>query len=75
MKPQQSKLKQQQAQSETKLDAVQQAAAREFQSAEEVIRADFAQTKVPDAVKTRLADSLARESPKPKGPWWKRMFS
>ena len=77
MKQQSSKLREQeQAQAQARQQARELAGAREFQSAEEVIRADVAQTKVPEAVKTRLTDSLAKEPPpKSKGPWWKRFIS
>ena len=47
--------------------------ARAFQSSEEMLRFDAAQTIVPESVKTRLADSVAKE-PRPKKSWWQRLF-
>lgn len=48
----------------------QQSAAREFATAEEVLRADAAQTTVPPAVTQRLNESI-RQEPKPRS-WWQR---
>jgi hypothetical protein len=45
--------------------------AREFASAEELLRYDAAHTTVPPAVAQRLQKSAA-ELPAPKRPWWKR---
>lgn len=48
---------------------------RNFEEAEEVLRADREQTVVPEALAGKLAGSIAAE---PKSahdkPWWKRMF-
>ncbi len=51
-------------------------AAHEFATAEEMLRADAAQTPVPPAVKTRLAESVQKEAPpeKPRS-WWKRLIN
>ena len=48
----------------------------EFNSAEEMLRLDAAQTEVPPAVEVRLAESIQQEPAEPAdaGPWWKRMF-
>jgi hypothetical protein len=78
MEPQSSKLQhrqqeetvaQQQQQSEQKTTA------REFQSVEEALRADVAQTIVPETVKTRLAESVSKEpgQAKPRS-WWRRLL-
>ncbi len=50
-------------------------AAQSFENAEEVIRADRAQTSVPPALGDRIAESLSRE-PQAVAPksWWKRLF-
>lgn len=50
-------------------------AAQSFENAEEVIRADRAQTPVPPALGDRIADSLSRE-PQAVAPksWWQRLF-
>ena len=53
---------------------VQQQQAREFANVEELLREDAANVEVPEAVKTRLADSLAQEMPAKSGPWWKKLF-
>jgi len=76
MKPDSSKLKQQQQQATVATRSTQSAAtAHEFNSPEEMIRADAAQTQVPESVKTRLADSVAREpAPKRPRPWWRRFL-
>jgi hypothetical protein len=63
---QQEQLSQAQSQS-------QQTAAREFASAEEVLREDRRQTAVPPAVEQRLSKSIEK-LPKPGRPWWKRLM-
>ena len=50
----------------------QETAAREFATAEELLRADASQIEVPPAVERRLDASLQRE-PKPARPWWRRL--
>jgi hypothetical protein len=47
-------------------------AAREFTSAEELLRHDAAQTIVPVAVAKRLDESIQLE-PKPERSWWRRL--
>ena len=49
---------------------------REFNSAEEMLQLDAAQTEVPPAVEVRLAESIQQEPSEPAdaAPWWKRMF-
>ena len=76
MKPKQSKLQQQQHEEQTTTQqAAHKAEAREFQSAEEMMRFDAGQTRVPDSVKSRLADSLAREQkPEQSTSWWRRLL-
>ena len=49
-----------------------QGAAREFTSAEELLRHDAAQTVVPVAVAKRLGESIQVE-PKPERSWWQRL--
>ena len=51
----------------------QQTPAREFASAEELLREDASQTTVPPAIAERLSQSLQRE-PKPERSWWKRLL-
>ena len=46
--------------------------AREFQTAEELLRHDAGQTQVPPAVAQRLDESIQHE-PKPARPWWRRL--
>ncbi len=46
---------------------------REFESVEELLRHDAAQTPVPTELAARVRDSVARE-PTPKTGWWRRMF-
>ncbi len=49
--------------------------ARAFQTSEEMLRFDAAQTLVPESVKLRLADSVAKEPhAKSQRPWWQRLF-
>ena len=50
----------------------QKTAAREFATAEELLRADASQAEVPPAVEQRLGESILRE-PKPARPWWRRL--
>ena len=49
--------------------------AREFASAEELLRHDAAQTVVPPAVQERLQCSLALEPKPPEKRGWRRFFS
>jgi len=61
-------------QTDSKLEATAgQERACEFASVEEMIRTDQDQIEVPPVIAERLNQSIARE-PKPKTPWWKRMF-
>ena len=69
---QESKQREQAAGVETKEESRQQA--REFQNAEELLREDAAHVEVPEAVKARLADSIAQEMPAKSGSWWKKLF-
>jgi hypothetical protein len=52
----------------------QQTTAREFATAEELLRFDAKQTEVPPGVAQRLGRSLQKE-PRPARPWWRRWFS
>jgi hypothetical protein len=47
--------------------------AREFNSAEELLRHDAAQTRVPPEIAARLRESIANE-PRPQKSWWQKMF-
>jgi hypothetical protein len=49
------------------------ATARQFTTAEEVLRFDASQTDVPAALVERLQNSIRREPPV-SSPWWKRWF-
>jgi len=51
----------------------QQTTAREFATAEEMLRADAAQTTVPPAVAERLGHSI-EALPKPATSWWRRLL-
>ena len=53
--------------------SAQHGSAREFRSAEELLRYDAAQTEVPPAIAARLRKELA-ELPPPKMTWWQRWF-
>ncbi len=48
-----------------------QAAAREFATAEELLRHDAAQTQVPPVIAERLTQSIAKLPGKPQS-WWQR---
>jgi len=79
MKQNSSKLQQGQKEETVQAGTTQQnqnVTAHEFAIAEEMLRADAAQTEVPPAVKTRLAESVRKESPpeKPRS-WWKRLIN
>lgn len=50
-----------------------QAAAREFNSVEELLRHDARQTPVPPGIAARLQQSLGSEAA-PARPWWRRLF-
>ena len=56
-----------QAQSETH-------SVREFASAEELLRADAAQTEVPPEIAARLKKSAAQIQPPAVRPWWKTLL-
>ena len=45
----------------------------EFQSPEDLLRHDAAQTDVPPAIARRLSQSIA-QSPPPRRPWWRRLM-
>jgi hypothetical protein len=47
--------------------------ALEFQSPEELLRHDAAQTTVPPEIARRLSQSIA-ESPAPRRPWWRKLL-
>jgi hypothetical protein len=51
----------------------QQTSAREFASAEDLLRHDASQTTVPPAIAERLSQSLQNE-PKPERSWWRRLM-
>ena len=69
-----SKLRQQQAEQTAELSSQSEArAATEFNSVEELIRADAARHPPPEAIADRLKDSIARE-PVRREPWWRRLF-
>ena len=67
-----SRLQQQQQQEQVEEQQQKQTTERVFETAEEVIRYDAAQTVPPASIGTRLKDSVAHEPP-PK-PWWRRLF-
>ena len=69
---QESKLREQASGVEARQES--QVQAREFASAEEMLREDTAHVEVPEAVKSRLAESIAQEMPAKSGPWWKKLF-
>jgi hypothetical protein len=52
-------------------NAATQSTAREFATAEELLRHDAAQTEVPPAIAERLTQSIAKLPPQPKR-WWQR---
>ena len=49
------------------------AGALEFQTAEELLRHDAAQTVVPPEIARRLSQSIA-QSPAPRRSWWRKLF-
>jgi hypothetical protein len=69
---QQTKLSQEQQQQATE-HQTQQPAAREFATAEELLRYDADHTPVPPVIAQRLKKSTG-ELPGPKTAWWKRLF-
>ena len=52
---------------------LQKSTAREFASAEELLRHDVSQTTVPPAIAQRLSQSIQKE-PKPAQSWWRRLM-
>jgi hypothetical protein len=47
--------------------------AMEFQTAEELLRHDAAQTAVPPEIARRLSQSIAQAAP-PRRPWWRKLL-
>ncbi|HXI73611.1 MAG TPA: hypothetical protein VNN22_24980 [Verrucomicrobiae bacterium] len=52
----------------------QQQAANEFESSDELLRFDAAQTTVPPEIAQRLQKSTAHINPPTARPWWKNIF-
>ncbi len=76
MKPQSSKLQQQQKEETVAAQHLeQQAVARGFATVEEMLRFDALQNPVPESVKTRLTESVQKEprAEKPRS-WWRRLL-
>jgi len=69
---QQTKLSQEQQQQATE-HQTQQPAAKEFATAEELLRYDAANTPVPPVIAQRLQKSTG-DLPGPKPAWWKRLL-
>jgi hypothetical protein len=69
---QSSKVREQSAQSDSKMEAAPEAC--EFANVEELLRADAAQVPLPETVKSRLAESIAQEMPAKSGSWWRKLF-
>jgi len=57
---------------ENQLASEQKQVAREFNSAEEMLRHDAGQTLVPPEIAARLQESIAKEPPQRN--WWRRWF-
>lgn len=72
LQQQQRPQKQEQEQETTEQNAS--GVAREFASAEEMLRHDAEGTGPPKALAHRVAESIARE-PRPARSWWQRWFS
>jgi hypothetical protein len=70
---QQNKLSPEQQQKQTAEQQTQQSPAREFATAEELLRYDAAQTMVPPGIAQRLQQSVG-ELPRPRRSWWQRLF-
>jgi hypothetical protein len=51
-----------------------QQAARDFATAEELLRFDAAQTAVPPPIAERLKQSAAQLAPPPRRSWWRNLF-
>ncbi|MGO8837085.1 MAG: hypothetical protein ACLQAH_07995 [Limisphaerales bacterium] len=70
---QESKLNSEQQQQHATGQQTQQSGAREFASAEELLRYDAAHTTVPPGIAERLQKSTG-DLPGPRVSWWKRLF-
>lgn len=74
MNPESSKLRQQQQEAEQAAALEHQVTdVKEFNTTEEMMRFDAANTMVPERVAERLKQSIAAEPP-PAKPWWQRLF-
>jgi hypothetical protein len=69
----QSKLSEEQQQQQAAEQQTQQPAAREFATAEELLRYDAAHTTVPPGIARRLQKS-AGDLPAPRTNWWRKFF-
>ena len=65
---------QQQSTNEIQQQTEQQAAGKDFDSVEEMLRFDSSQNPVPDQIEDRLQESVDREGIKPSQSWWKRLL-
>lgn len=74
MQPDSPRSRLQQQQQERSAEQAQQSqAGLEFGTPEEMLRHDRAITPLPEAVESRLKQTLAAEPPPPR-PWWKRIL-
>jgi len=69
----QSKLSSEQQQQHTAEQQAQQGIAREFATAEEMLRYDAAHTRVPPEIARRLQKTVGPANPPPR-PWWRNLF-
>ena len=70
----QHKFSRQQQQEQLSGQQSEQQAAREFASAEELLRFDASRTEVPESVARRLQESAEQIPAPPARPWWKNLF-
>jgi hypothetical protein len=73
-KPPSSRLAQQQAETLDQQQQAKQATAKEFATAEELIRHDAARTSPPPTLEDRVKQSIATEPPPEPKAWWKRLL-
>jgi hypothetical protein len=71
----QTKLSQEQQNTEAhQTHETQQQAAKEFATAEELLRFDAAHTVMPPGIAKRLEESMGKAAPAPRRPWWKSLL-
>ncbi len=74
MNPQKRLNTQQQAEQQQQAGAQEGSQGQAFENVEELLRHDALHTPVPPTIAYRLEQSIAREAPPERRPWWRRLL-